>query len=444
MRKSSLMCVLLGTLAWGQAAPGAPPPVAAAPASPPAQAQAPAKPTPPPDLSASVPPTAAVITVNGVCPATPKPAAAKNAAAAKPATGEKSAAAKKTPAPDCKTVITKAEFEKLANGVAPNITPQQKKQLAGILPKLIAMSTEAKKKGLDQTNQFKQTVEYAKMQILTQLLQKRIQEDAGKIKPEEVEAYYKANPEAFEQYNLDRLFVPRTKQPEPAKEEEAKEEQKDEKKDANLTEEQKKAKEAEEKAKAEAKEAAEKAKNEANEAEMTKLAEALRERAAKGEDFVKLQKEAFDAAGMKIESPTVNLPKVRRTGLPPAHAAAFDVKVGEVSQIISDTGGHYIYKMNSKEGLSFDQVKDEIHSKMQNERQRNALDKLNNSFKVETNEAYFGPPTPGGMPGGGPPPPRMPRPHMVPSPTTPQAPAQPPAQPPAAPAQTPPPAAKPN
>ena len=48
---------------------------------------------------------------------------------------------------------------------------------------------------------------------------------------------------------------------------------------------------------------------------MSKLAETLRARAAAGEDFAKLQKEAFDAAGMKIESPTVNLPNVRRTGL---------------------------------------------------------------------------------------------------------------------------------
>ena len=87
-----------------------------------------------------------------------------------------------------------------------------------------------------------------------------------------------------------------------------------------LGEEAKKAKEAEEKANADAAERA-----------MTKLAESLRARAAAGEDFVKLQKEAFDAAGMKIESPTVNLPSVRRTGLQAGHAAVFDLKPGEVS-----------------------------------------------------------------------------------------------------------------
>jgi hypothetical protein len=348
--------------------------------------------------------------VNGVCPAKPKPAVAKTAAgtATKSATAEKTAA---TTAADCKTVITKAQFEKLASGVAPNMTPQLKKQLASVLPRLIAMSSAAEKKGLDKTPRFSETMKFAKMQILTNELQRSIQEEAAKVPPEDVEKYYKDHPDAFEQFNLDRLFVPRTKQGEA----DAKEE--DEEKGEKLSEEAQKAKEATEKAKA-------------DEAEqtMTKLAESLRTRAAAGEDFPKLQKEAFDAAGMKIESPTVNLPKVRRTGLPPAHATVFDLKAGEVSQVINDSGGHYIYKVNSKETLPMDQVKDEIHSKLQNDRNREMMEKVNGSFKVETNEMYFGP--------GGPmqPPPRMPNPRMVPSPTTPQARPQgaPPAQPPAA------------
>ena len=293
MRKSWLMCVLLGTLAWGQAAPNAPPS--------PQPAQAPA------DTSASVPADAAVITVIGVCPAQPKTTAAKGTAV-KPATATAKAPEMKTPAADCKTVITKAQFEKLASAVAPNVTPQVKRQLAGVLPRFIGMSSEAKKQGLDKTDQFKQTVEFAKMQILTTELQRKIQEEAANIPPAEIETYYKEHAETFEQFNLDRLFVPRTKQPDAeSKEEEEKE------KDEKLSDEAKKAKEAEEKAKA----------DEAEQA-MTKLAESLRARAAAGEDIAKLQKEAFEAAGMKIESPTVNLPSVRRTGLPPGHAAVFE------------------------------------------------------------------------------------------------------------------------
>jgi hypothetical protein len=363
------MCVFLSALAWGQAAPGAP-----------AARQTPA------DTSADVPATAAVLTIKGVCAPQPKPAAAKTTAA-KPATPAKTAVAKSSA--DCKTVITKAEFEKLASHLAPNVTPQMKKQLASLLPRWIAMSNEAKKKGLDKTPQFEDRVKVLKMQILVQELQQQIQEDAARISPEEIEKYYKEHADSYQQLNLDRLFVPRAKQPEP---EAGKEEDKNEK----LSEEAQKAKQAEEKAKVEEGEQA-----------MSKLAESLRARAAAGEDFAKLQKEAFEAAGMKTQAPTVNLPTVRHNTLPPAQAVVFDLKAGEVSQVINDAGGHYIYKVNSKSEIPLDQARNEIHSKLQNDRMHQKMDDLNNSFKVETNEAYFGPTAPAGPMGGRPGPGQM-------------------------------------
>ena len=406
MRKSWLLCVLLGAVAWGQAPPAA---QSLGPGGQGPSMSLPPKGPPPPDTAASVPPEAAVLTVKGICPAAPKATTAR-AGAAKPAS-----AVKTSPA-DCKTVITKAEFEKLASGIAPNMTPQLRRQLVSVLPRLIAMSDAAKKKGLEKTPRYEETLKFAKMQILTNELQRNIQEEAAKVPPAEVEAYYKEHPEGYEQYNLDRLFVPRTKQPQS----EAQETDKEEK----LTEEQQKAKEADAKSK-----------EEQSEQEMTKLADTLRARAVAGEDFMKLQKEAFEAAGMKIESPTVNLPKIRRTGLPPAHAAVFDLKAGEVSQVISDSGGHYIYKINSKDALPLDQVKEEIHNTLQSQRSKAEMEKYQNSFSVETNEQYFGPPGPAGA--GMPPPRRLPNPHVAPVPVPSQN------QPPAAP-QTAPPASKPD
>jgi hypothetical protein len=387
MRKSWLLCVLLGTLAWGQAQPEAPPAPAGTTTAPSAAIKAPAE----------VPESAVVLTIKGVCPP------AKTAATAK-AGASKTAAAKK-PA-DCKTEITRAEFEKIANGLSPNVSPQLKRQLEQALPRFIAMSEAAKEKGLENTEHFKEKLKIAKMQILTQELQQSVQEEADKIPAEKVAQYYKDNPEAYQQYSLDRLFIPRYKQAEAEDKEETKEQGK-------LTEEQQKAKEAEDKAK-----------QEKGEQELTKLADTLRERAAAGEDFAKLQKEAFEAAGTKVDNPTVNLPKVRRTGLPPAHAEVFDLKVGEVSKVITDNGGHYIYKVVSKDVLPLDQVKDEIHNKMKSERTKEMMDKYTNSFQSIPNEAYFGPPAPAGPGGMGMrqgPPPHMPRPQMAPPPTQPQA-----------------------
>ena len=406
MRKSWLLCVLLGTLAWGQAQPEAAP-AQASPATPPSAA------VKAPEAPKEVAETAVVLTIKGVCPAAPKTAAASKTGAAKTA-----ATPAKKPA-DCKTEITRAEFEKIANGLSPNITPQLKRQLEQALPRFIAMSEAAKEKGLDKSPRFVQTLKIAKMQILTNELQRNIQEQADKVPETEVADYYKKNPEAYQQFSLDRLFIPRNKQPE-ADKEEGKEPEK-------LTEEQQKAKEA-----------ADKAKQDQGEQELNKLADRLRERAVAGEDFAKLQKEAFDASGTKVDNPTVNLPKVRRTGLPPAHAAVFDLKVSEVSAVISDNGGHYIYKVVSKETLPLEQVKEEIHNKLKNERSKEMMDKYTNSFQAVPNEAYFGPAGPAGPPGrvgmGGAPPPHM-RPNMNQAPQSqPQtAPAQPPQPPPSKP-----------
>ena len=342
------------------------------------------------------------------------------------ATGKTAAAAKKSA--ECE--ITRARFEKLTKALQPGAVPlnaQQKRTLANQLPSVIAMSEAAKKKGLDKTPGYVETLKFVKMRILAQRMQDEVREEADKVPQADIEKYYKGNPEAFEQFSLDRLFIPKNKQPSAEEREEAKEESKEAEK---LTEEQQKAKDA-----------AEKAKQEKGEQEMTALADSLRARAAEGEDFVKLQKEAFEAAGTKVENPTVNLPKVRRTGLPPAHAAVFELTVGESSVVINDQGGHYVYKVVSKEVLPLDQVKDEIHNKLKGERLKEMMEKYTSSIQTVTNEAYFGPAPPPG-PGVRPriPPPAAPqgaaKPSMPPAASTP---AQPAAQTPAAA-----PAAKPN
>jgi hypothetical protein len=387
MRKSWLVCVLMGALgvgalAWAQAAP------AAADKDKDKEsamekdkdndkdkekdkdeAKEAAKPKPPEEVAED----AVVLTIKGVCPPT---AAAKTATGA---TGTKTAAAKK-PA-DCETKMTRREFEKIASGLSPNVTPQLKRQLATALPKFMAMSEAAKKQGLENSEQYKETLKVAKMQILTTQLQRKVQEDADKIPDSEIEAYYKKNPEAYEQFSLDRLFIPKNKQMEP---------EKDNEDEDKMTDEQKKAKAD-----------AEKAKQEAGQKELDALAETLQKRAAAGEDFAKLQKEAYDAAGMKMDNPTVNLPTVRRTGLPPAHKDVFDLKVGEVSPVISDNGGHYIYKVVSKTELPLDdKIKAEIHNTLKSQKLKEEMDKYQNSYSVTQNEAYFGPPQgPGGRPG---------------------------------------------
>ena len=91
-----------------------------------------------------------------------------------------------------------------------------KKQLASVLPRLMAMSNEAKKEGMENTPQYQRKGE--------------VQPDADPGPATAAKAagsgrqgsggrrsrsIYKDHPEMFEQYSVDRVFVPRMKQVEP-------------------------------------------------------------------------------------------------------------------------------------------------------------------------------------------------------------------------------------
>src|SRR5271169_4797660 len=183
MHKSWLLCVFLGTLAWGQAQPvtpaAQPNPAPASPAqSSPAQAPNAAKAPAPP---AELPENAVVLTIKGVCPAAPKTATSNSAGKTAPA---------KKPA-DCKTEITRAQFEKIASGLSPNVTPQLKRQLESALPRFMALSEAAKAKGLEKSPRVIETLKLAKMQILTTELQRTVQEEADKVTASEIADYYK-------------------------------------------------------------------------------------------------------------------------------------------------------------------------------------------------------------------------------------------------------------
>jgi hypothetical protein len=132
----------------------------------------------------------------------------------------------------------------------------------------------------------------------------------------------------------------------------------------------------------------------------------LRTRLNAGEDPEKLEKAAFTAGGLPGTPPPTKMEKVRRTSLPPSHQAVMDLKEGDVSEVISDPSGNYIYKMVSKETMTLDSAKTEIKNTISAQRYRESMQKFQNN--ADLNDAYFGPARGPGMPmppRGGPKPP---------------------------------------
>jgi len=322
-----LCCLLLSVAAWGQAPKPAvrpAPPKAAAAATAPATTAA---------AGATIAPGTAVITIAGLCD---KPSAAKAA--------------------DCKTVVTRAEFEQLVNTVAPTIAPAARKQLATQYGMALVMVHKAHQMGLDQGPKFQELMRVARIGVLTKELSQSLQDEAGHISDKEIEAYYHSHGEEFQEIDLQRIFIPRSKQVVESRDKPADD-------------------------------AAKKQEQESEDA-MKKLADALRARAAAGEDFEKLQDEAIAASEMKGKPPT-KLGKIRRTSLPPDQAAIFNLKPGETSQLISGPNGYLVYKAGEKDTLPLDKVQAEISSTMRSQRMQDALQKIQQSATPELNEKYF-------------------------------------------------------
>ncbi|MGA8152843.1 MAG: peptidyl-prolyl cis-trans isomerase [Terriglobales bacterium] len=331
MTRYAVVCLLLGTLAWGQAAQSNPAPAPEKENSPAAEPQ------PPAELAPDTP----VITINGLCENPP---------------------ADKSEATNCKTVITRAEFEKLIDAIQPAMPARVRKQFANNYARALAMSEKAEQMGLDKGPTFEEHMRIARIQVLSQAFNKSIQEKAAQISDKEIEDYYQANTAKFEQAELDRIYVPRTHQP-----------------PASGTK---------------AGSAAQTKDQNDSPAAMKAEADKLHDRAVAGEEPGKLQAEAYQAAGIKAGAPNAGMAKVRRSTLPPNQVLIMDLKPGEVSAVIADQNGYYIYKMKSKEVLSLEQAREEIKGTLRSERIQEAMKSVQEGATPVLNESYFAPAPP--------------------------------------------------
>lgn len=287
-----------------------------------------------------LPPDAVVITIEGICD------------------GPRGTATKDAPA-NCKTVITREQFEKLADTLSPNMPPNFRRELASSYPRVLLFSKKAKEMGLDKDPRYQEMMKWASLGVLANGLAQQTEKKAADISDADVEQYYKGNPARFQQYELQRIFLPKIK-PDPMAG------------TANTSA----------------------GENPADEASLNAEAKKIQAKAAAGGDFAALQKEAFDRAGLTSPSPSASLGKMTRGRLPKDHQKVFDLKPGQVSELFTDSDGFYIYRVVSEQMIPLADVKKQIHSALQNERMKASMHSLLGSITPELNPAYFGGPAP--------------------------------------------------
>jgi hypothetical protein len=261
----------------------------------------------------------------------------------------------------CKTVVTRAEFERLTDALQPSMPPDLRLKVAVAYAHNLKMSAAAEMRGLDKTPAFEEEMRFARLQLLAQDLDRVLHADAGNISEADLADYYKRNEQSFEEATLARIFIPHARHASA---------------NTNAAPPDETRNDAQEKANVEA---------------MTKLAADLRTRVANGEDPDKLQAEAYTTSGIPGTTPVTKMEKVRRATLPPQHESVMDLKPGEVSEVFSDPGGaHFIYKMIGKQTLTLEDVKAEIRAAISSQRYRDSAKSFQSD--VVLSDDYFNPP----------------------------------------------------
>ena len=254
------------------------------------------------------------------------------------------AAAPKTA--ECSTVITREQFEKLTSALDPNMSQQSRSSVADQYAKILVMADEAARHGVANSPRAQEVLRFVRLQVLANLYNQELQEQSKTTTPEAAQKYYDAHQSDFEEVSLRRIVVPRNV-PADAK---------------KLTE-----------------------------TELAALATDLDTRARAGEDFDKLQKAAFDAENIKSPTPPTTLGAQRRSSFAPAHLAAISqLKPGEISSVLADPAGDFIYKLESQRTLPLDQVQPDVQRALQAEAYQNQLADAFGGIKASLNPQYFG------------------------------------------------------
>jgi len=260
-------------------------------------------------------------------------------------------------ASNCKTVITQTQFEKVIDAIQPNMSTRTRREFALRYADALVMAKKAEQMGLDKGANYEEQMKLARIQILSQDMKKVIQEKVSQISEKDIEDYYHNNIARFEKAQVDRIYVPKNQQPPSASDKKQS--------DADSQD-----------------------RSQGSEQTIKDEADNLRARAVAGEEFTKLQADAYRVAGIRSAAPTTSM-VIRRTSLPPSETSIMDLNSGEISAVLVDPNGYAIYRVKTKDALPLNQVREEIKETLRSQRMQDEMRGILDPATPTLNESYF-------------------------------------------------------
>ena len=221
-------------------------------------------------------------------------------------------------------------------------------RLAVQYARTLAFSALAEQQGFDKSpvlaKELDDQLKLVRTRILASAFLQTLQEQTNKILEPEVQRYYAKHQEEFEQAQVRRLSVPfavPTEDGQPLD-------------------------------------------HTAVKSEM----ELLRSQAVAGDDFDQLQRDAYKHLHIRA-SPPANALLVRRSDLQGEEAKTFDLSPGEVSNVLDLPGAYALVKLESKQIMPIESVRQEIETALRRERMQDAITKLGKRVTAQFNLQYL-------------------------------------------------------
>jgi flagellar motor protein MotB len=284
-----------------------------------------------------------IITIHGLCDKNDKAAAADSS--------------------KCYTTVGREEFDKVVQAVTKpdqQLPPAGKRTLAEKYVELLVFANAAKNAGVDQSSDFAAALYLLQLRTLAEFYQRQLETEYRNPSQAEIDAYYKEHAGDFISANVSHVHVP--------KNDLAGKASTPEQKTAFTT-------------------------------KAAQVADEMLGRATKGESLEKLQKEAYEKLGMTGPPPSTAVGTIRKGTLPaPDDKQMFALEPGGVFK--SEAAAAYtIYKVDSKQNLTQDSVKDEISRLVYRSKMEKKIKELNASIKSDFDDQYFSAPAaPGAAP----------------------------------------------
>jgi len=265
------------------------------------------------------------------------------------------------------TKITAREFEELTQGLPPEVAgavaSMGKRGFAERYANLLSLAKEGEKRKLDQGDRFRQMMAFQRLMVLAQMTINQLGSAAGTVSAEEINRYYTAHQTDFQQIKVRGIYISFTTQAGSGGAAKPGEKQK-------LTE-----------------------------AEARSKAEDLRRRIQGGESIMELAKKESEYPNAAQGG---DFGFVRRNQFPqPIDSAIFALEKTQISPVIRDRFGFYIFQAEDKRSQPLEEAKPVIENGLRQQKMSDAMTNLQTQNPVVYNPKYFGEPAP-------PPPPSLP------------------------------------